>query len=64
MQAAITDVLAIVPLLLAGVGAELAGARATFAFIGVIGLAVFVLLEGSRLGAVLPAGSRARSEAS
>lgn len=49
MQSTVTDVLALAPMLLAGVGVEVAGARSTFAVVGVAGLAVFLLLEGSRV---------------
>jgi len=49
MQSTATDVLALAPLLLAGVGVEFAGAQSTFAVIGVAGLAVFLLLESSKV---------------
>ncbi len=48
-QGMLTDVLAIVPLVIAGVGAELAGARATFLFLGALGAALFVGLEMVRM---------------
>lgn len=55
VQATVTDMLAIVPLVAAGVGAELAGAQATFLFVGILGAALFVALElGAFSAAALP----------
>lgn len=54
MQSTVTDSLAIVPLVLSGVGAELAGGRATFLFLGVLGAAVLVLVEMSGLHGASP----------
>ena len=48
-QATLTDLVAIIPLLAAGIGTEIAGARTTFLFIGVLGAALFVLLELQRV---------------
>jgi hypothetical protein len=47
MQSTVTDSLGIVPLVLSGVGAQLAGGRATFVFLGLLGLAVLVAVEAS-----------------
>jgi hypothetical protein len=49
MQTTVTDSLAIVPLVLSGVGAQLAGGRATFLFLGLLGVVVLVLVEASGL---------------
>lgn len=49
MQSTVADALAIVPLVLSGVGAELAGGRLTFLFLGLLGGAVFLLVEVSGL---------------
>jgi MFS family permease len=63
MQSTVTDILAIAPTLLAGVGVELAGARVTFAVIGVLGLAAFFLLETPRLQGPAPVLATAREAA-
>lgn len=47
MQSTVTDSLAIVPLVLSGVGAELVGSRATFLLLGGLGVVVLVLFEVS-----------------
>jgi hypothetical protein len=49
MQSTVTDSLAIVPLVLSGVGAEFAGGRATFLFLGLLGAAVLIVVEASGL---------------
>lgn len=48
-QAMMTDIIAILPLILAGVGAEMAGARATFLVVAALGAALFLALEVARL---------------
>lgn len=49
MQSTVTDSLGIVPLVLSGVGAQLAGGRATFVFLGLLGALVLVVVEASGL---------------
>ncbi len=49
-QAALTDLAIVLPLSLAGLGTEWAGARATFLAVGAIGLGVLLLLEQTRFG--------------
>ncbi len=49
MQSTVTDALAIVPLVLSGVGAELAGGRTAFLFLGLLGGVVLLLVEVSGL---------------
>lgn len=63
MQSTVTDSLAIVPLVMSGVGAELAGGRATFLFLGLLGAAVLVLVEASGMHGA-PARFRRRAETS
>lgn len=63
MQSTVTDSLAIVPLVLSGVGAELAGGRATFLFLGLLGAVVLILAEASGLHGV-PSKSRPSAERS
>jgi hypothetical protein len=48
-QAMLTDVLAITPLIIVGVGTEIAGARAMFLFVGAIGATLFIALEVLRI---------------
>ncbi|MEO8540831.1 MAG: hypothetical protein ABI577_13910 [bacterium] len=52
MQSTVTDSLAIVPLVLSGVGAQLAGGRVTFLFLGVLGAVVLILVEVSGMHGV------------
>lgn len=63
MQSTVTDSLAIVPLVLSGVGAELAGGQATFLFLGLLGAAVLVVVEASGLHGA-PSKSRRPAESS
>lgn len=49
LQSTVTDALAIVPLVLSGVGAQLAGGRLTFLFLGLLGGGVLLLAEVSGL---------------
>jgi hypothetical protein len=56
-QGTVTDSLGILPLLLSGLGAQLAGGSATFVFLGIVGAAAFVLLgsmQARRLSAFVP----------
>lgn len=48
-QAALTDLLVLAPLLLVGFGAQIAGPRVIFLFVGALGVTVFLLLESARL---------------
>lgn len=48
-QATFTEVMVLVPLMVAGVGTEMVGPRTTLAFIAVVGLAVLAILETSLL---------------
>lgn len=63
LQSTVTDSLAIVPLVLSGVGAELAGGRATFLFLGLLGAAVLIVAEASGLHGV-PSKSRQTAKSS
>ncbi|MEX2080640.1 MAG: hypothetical protein WEC33_03415, partial [Dehalococcoidia bacterium] len=44
-QMTLTDAVILLPLVIAGVGVEFAGARATLAVVGALGLGLFVLME-------------------
>ena len=48
-QATFTELMVVIPLLVAGVGTEVVGPRTTLAFIAVVGLAVLAVLETSLL---------------
>jgi hypothetical protein len=52
MQGTFTDMLCLAPLALTGVSTELAGARVTFMFVGIVGIALFALLELTQLGKI------------
>lgn len=59
MQATFTDVLSLLPLLLFGASAELAGARTTLLFVGLCGVGLLVAFEYFRM----PMGVRRRASA-
>jgi MFS family permease len=44
-QATFTELMVLLPLVIAGVGTEMVGPRSTFAFVAVVGLAVLIALE-------------------
>jgi len=48
VQATLTDALVVLPLLLMGIGVEVAGARPVLAAMGVIGLAAFIVIQHPR----------------
>jgi len=48
-QETLTEGLLVLPMLLTGIGAEMAGARMTLAAIGLVSLAAFVVIELPRL---------------
>ncbi len=52
MQGMFTDMLCVAPLALSGLSTEVAGARTTFLAVGIVGLALFAILELTHLGHV------------
>jgi MFS family permease len=53
LQSTLTDVVAILPLILAGFASEFAGPRVTFVLLALLGTAIFALMEARSTGATL-----------